>query len=285
MLTVNQVFPIKKQVVLEGLYLEQRLMDMAAQSGRRVVLTDFLTDRNGVVAKATQPNHFDIPKQLKNAADWGRYQELLAQSEVMISSGSYFKRLAGKRAQDILYQFEVGQSFENLGQWRLESSFEKRSLDVAIVSRHLDFELPEALLNSGRRIIIFTTKALANSEEARAWKHDNISIIGSGEASVDGGRMIATLADEMGYRVIMLVSGPPVLELLLAANCLDLIYVTEAQLEIPFDDRTAVQTILSGGRKISDLQDFHLSHQFIEDNVITETGSHITQSFLRYDRN
>jgi hypothetical protein len=282
---IDQVFPVKKQVPLEGLYLDQRLTDIAAETGRRVVLTDFLTDKNGVVAKATNNAHFEIPTQIKNAADSGRYQELLAQAEVVISSGSYFKRLAKKRAQDILYQFESGHKFENLGEWRLESGFENRSPDVAIVSRHLDFELPQELQDSGRRIIIFTTDALVKSDKARALNHTHTSIIGSGVTGVDGGRMIATLANGMSYRVIMMVSGPPVLELLLAANCLDLIYVTEAQVEIPRTDPAKVQTMLSGGRKVSELKDFHLSHQFIQDKVVTEAGSHISQSFLRYDLN
>src|ERR1041384_5846162 len=163
---INQVFPVKKEVSLEGLYLSERLMDIAAATGRRIVLTDFLTDKNGVVAKVTKADHFEVPTEIKNDSDWGRYQELLAQAEVMISSGSYFKRLAKKGAQNILYQFEPGQKFEYLGQWRLEVGFAKRSPDVAIVPRHLDFELPKELRNSGRRIIIFTTDAIAHSKEA-----------------------------------------------------------------------------------------------------------------------
>src|SRR5262245_44035511 len=116
MLMIDQVFPVKKQVPLEGLYLGQRLIDIATEMGRRVVLTDFLTDKNGVVAKATKDAHFEIPAELKNADDWGRYQELMAQADVIISSGSYFKRLATSGAQDILYQFEPGGAFEKLGQ-------------------------------------------------------------------------------------------------------------------------------------------------------------------------
>ena len=282
---INQVFPVKKEVSLEGLYLSERLMDIAAATGRRIVLTDFLTDKNGVVAKVTKADHFEVPAEIRNDSDWGRYQELLAQAEVMISSGSYFKRLAKKGAQNILYQFEPGQKFEYLGQWRLEVGFAKRSPDVAIVTRHLDFELPKELCSSGRRIIIFTTDAIAHSKEAEALSDTNISIVGSGAAGVDGGKMIATLANDMGYRVIMMVSGPPVLELLLQAKSLDLIYITEAQIEIPFDDPKTVQTILSGGRKVSELKDFHLAHQFVQENVVTEEGSRISQSFLRYDAN
>src|SRR5215213_7913108 len=190
MLMINQVFPVKKQVPLQGLYLGQRLMDVAADIGRSVVLTDFLTDKNGVVAKTTKNAHFEIPTQLRTSSDWDRYQELMAQADVIISSGSYFKRLAANSAQDILYQFEVGHAFEKLGQWRLDAGFEKRSPDVAIVTRHLDFELPKELRKSGRRIIIFTTDAVANADKARDLSNADTIVIGSGEAGVEGGKMI-----------------------------------------------------------------------------------------------
>ena len=285
MVTINQVFPVKRHVPLEELYLGERLTKLAAEIRRGLVLTDYLTDKNGVVAKAGKAGHFEIPAELKNSSDWGRYQELMAQADVIISSGSYFKRLKTSGAQDILYQFEPGGAFETLGQWRLDTGFEKRSPDVAIVTRHLDFELPAELRRSGRRIAIFTTDSLANSDRARDLSDADTMIIGSGEVGIDGGRMIATLADEMGYRVIMMVSGPHVLDILLRAKRLDLIYVTEAQVEIPFDDPATVQTILLGGKKISELKEFHLAHQFIQENVVTEAGSLISQSFLRYDTN
>ena len=282
---IDQLFPVKKQVPLEGLYLGERLGALAAEVGRSVVLTDYLADQNGVIARAAKDGHFEIPAQMKNSSDWGRYQELLAQADVMISSGSYFKRLATTGAQDILFQFEPGQPFEHVGQWRLDTGFKKRSPDVAIVTRELDFELPEKLRQSGRSIVIFTTDSMASSDKAKAFSKGNITILGSGETGVEGDRMIATLARGMEYRVIMMVSGPGVLELLLAAKCLDLLYVTEAQLKIPFEDPATVQTILSGGKKVSDLEDFHLAHQYMQEQVVAEDGSLLSQSFLRYDTN
>ena len=122
---INQVFPLKRQVPLEGLYLDQKLMDRATKIGRGLVLTDFLTDKNGVIAKATKNGHFQIPTSLKNSSDWGRYQELIVQADVIISGGSYFKRLA--TSQDVLFQFEPGNAFEKLGQWRLNAGFKKKS--------------------------------------------------------------------------------------------------------------------------------------------------------------
>lgn len=279
---VEQVFPVKKQVQLEGLYLDQKLRELATDMGRSLVLTNFLTDKNGVVAKAERDAQFQIPVELKNSSDWGRFQELMAQADVTISGGSYFKRL--ETSQDVLYPFEPGHAFEELGQWRLNAGYQKRSPDVAIVTRDLDFEIPEELLRSGRKIAIFTTDSMAHSDKARALSNVDIMVVGSGESGVDGDRMIATLANEMSYRVIMMVSGPHILDLLLAAHCLDLLYVTQAQVEIPFDDLATVQTMLLEGKKISELKEFRLAHQFVQENVVTKAASVISQSFLRYDR-
>src|SRR5215207_3728631 len=279
---INQVFPVKRQVPLEGLYLDQRLMDRAAQLGRTLVLTDFLTDQNGVIAKATKDTHFEIPAALKNSSDWGRYQELMAQADVMISGGSYFKRLA--TSQDILYQFEPGNVFEYLGQWRLKAAYKKRSPDVAIVTRDLDFEIPEKLLQSNRRIIVLTTDAIAKSAKAKSLSNGNTVILGIGEGQVEGGQLIDALSNDMSYRVIMMVTGPHILDLLLKAERMDLIYVTQAQKKILFEGPSTVQTILLGGKKVSDLKEFHLAHQFIQEDVVAEDGSRISQLFLRYDR-
>lgn len=277
---IDQVFPVKRQVPLEGLYLGQGLKELAAEIGRSVVLADYLTDENGVVAKAGK-----VPAELKNSSDWGRFQELMAQADVIISSGSYFKRLAKKGTQDILYQFEPEGAYERLGQWRLDAGYRKRSPDVAIVSRRLDFELPGELRQSGRRVLIFTTDAMANSERASALGSGDVLVFGSGKESVEGDRLIAALAGDLGYRVIMMASGPQVLALLLAANRLDLCYVTEVQMEISSDDPAALQTILPEGKKIGELTEFHLTHRFTQDHVLTEDGSLVSQSFLRYDAN
>lgn len=282
MAKVEQVLPIQQQVQLEGLYLEQKLRELSSKIGRSIVLTDFLADKNGVVAKADKNGHFQVPADLKNSSDWELFQELLAQADVTISSGSYFKRL--ETSQDILYQFEPGNAFEKLGQWRLGASYKKRSPDVAIVTRHLDFELPKRLLQSDRRIIIFTTDLMADTDKARGLKDAGSVIIGCGKAGVAGDRMISSLATDMGYRVIMMVSGPHVLDILLKARSLDLLYVTEAQVAIPFDSPGEVQTLLSGGRKLNELKEFQLAHQFNQENVVTEKGSVISQSFLKYER-
>ncbi len=283
---VTQLFPEKRQVPLDDLYLRQGLADLSAKIGKTLVITDFLTDRNGVIAVADERRNFRVPLELRNASDWRLFQELLAQADVIISGEAYLKRLSvpGSQVEDALSQFEPGKGFEDLGEWRLATGYKKRSPDLAIVTRSLDFKLPKVVMESGRRITIFTTDKLAGSKQARALTSSQVSVVGSGEAGVEGGRMIAHLDLEMGYRLIMMATGPRVLQLLLKAKRLDLIYVTEAYLEIPVDDPSSVQTILPEGKKINELKEFSLNHQYLQENVATKNGSKISQSFLRYDR-
>jgi riboflavin biosynthesis pyrimidine reductase len=210
----------------------------------------------------------------------------MAQADVIISGAAYIKRVSalGNHAEDILYQFEPGRSFERLGQWRLDAGYKNRSPDLAIITRSLDFKIPEEVLRSGRRIVIFTTYGSANSDKARAITNSGAVVIGSGDEGVDGNRIIDTLGNGMGYRVIMMATGPSVLELLLEAKRLDLFYVTEAQREISFGDPSTVKTILPNGEKVNELKEFLITHRYIQENVITEDGSRISQFFLRYTR-
>jgi riboflavin biosynthesis pyrimidine reductase len=283
---VTQVFPEKRLVPLEGLYLGQKLAEISAKIGRSLVIANFLTDRNGVIAKADEHHHFQVPLELRNPSDWRLFQELMAQADVIISGGAYLKRVTalGSRAEDILFQFEPGGEFEKLGEWRLRAGYKTRRPDLAIVTRSLDFKIPEEVLRNGRRTIIFTTDAIANSYKARTFTGTDTVVIGSGSAGVDGNRMIETLSYKMGYRVILMATGPGVLAILLKSKQLDLFYVTEVQLEIPFDDPSTVQTILPGGEKVEELEVFHIAHQYLQENVVTEDGLGISQLFLRYDR-
>lgn len=284
--TIHQVFPEKKQVPLDGLYLGERLAELSTKIGRSLVITDFLTDRNGVIAKTDGQHHFQVPLELRNTSDWRLFQELLAQADVIISGEAYLKRLAslGSSAQDVLCQFEPGNAFEKLGEWRMNAGYKKRSPDVAVVTRSLDFKIPDRLMGSGRRITIFTTDAQAGSGQARAMNAAGVAVVGSGDAGVEGDRMIDCLSSGMGYRVIMMTTGPGVLGLLLEANRLDLFYLTEAQLEIPFVDSSTVQTILPDGKKVNELDQFSLSRQYLQEHVVTKSGSRIAQVFFRYDR-
>ena len=283
---ITQLLPVRQEMALEGAYLAQGLAGMSARIQRPLVITNFLTDKNGVIAKAIKPHEFQVPPELKNPSDWRLFQELMAQADVVISGAAYLQRVAvpGFHGQEILFQFEPGREFAELGEWRIKSGFKKRSPDLAVVARRLDFHFPAELIQSGRRIFIFTSQSVADSEKARALKASGVTIVASGKEDVDGNRLIDFLSNGMGYRVIMMATGPGVLDLLLTAKRLDLLYVTEVQVEIPLDDPNSVQTMLPGNKKVNELEEFTLTHRYLQKNVSTEDGSITSQFFLRYDR-
>ena len=283
---VTQTYPKNIQMPLKGLYLNQRLGEISAEIGRSLVITNFLTDQDGVIAKLDENHQYQVPTELKNKSDWRLFQELMAQADVIISGSAYIKRFLalGSQAEDVLFQFEPGKEFAELGIWRLHTGYKKSSPDLAFVVRSLDFQFPDGLIKSGRKIVIFTTNAVANSDKARALSDLGVVVRGSGKIGVDGNQMIDTLGDELGYRVIMMATGPSVLEILLAAKRLDLFYVTEVQRKIPYEDPSNVKTLLEGGKRVNELEEFILSHRYLQEHVVIDDGFHSSQAFLRYDR-
>jgi riboflavin biosynthesis pyrimidine reductase len=283
---VDQDLPETKQMSFEGLYLDQGLVGLSEKIGRPIVVSDFLADRNGVIAVTDEQGSSRVPPEIKNPYDWRLFQELMVQADVIISSSAYVRGLQalGKNAQNILSQFEKCGKFAQLGEWRLGAGYPTRSPDLAIVSRALDFTLPEKALASGRRISILTTDSMAISEKAAPFTAAGAVVIGCGESGVEGNRMVDWLSSQVGYRVIMMAAGPAVLDLLLKADRLDLLYITEVQREIPPNGYSALRNVLSGGKKVSELPGFALSHRFIQANVSTDDGSVVSQHFLRYDR-
>ena len=283
---VMQLLPQKKQLPLEGLYLDQGLIGLSNTIGRPLVIASYVTDLNGLVATRGPNGRWQVPSEIKNPCDWRLFQELLAQSDLAISGSSYIKRVVatGSHPQDILFQFQPGMEFEALGEWRLRMGFKKRSPDLAILTHRMDFSFPDSLLKGDRKIFVFTTDSMANTDKARMFRSQGIDVIGSGEQGVEGEKMVGYLQNGFDYHVMMLTTGPSVLDVLLRSKNLDLLYITQVQLEIPFESPASVCTILPSGLKVSQLEGFRLAHQFLQENVATDAGIQSSQLFLRYDR-
>lgn len=283
---VTEILPTRRKLPLEGLYLKQDLVSLTAQLHKALVLSTYITDIHGVIAKADDQGHFHVPAETRNDSDWRLSQELMAQADVLISAGDYMRRVSapGSHPQDILFQFEPGGEFEDMGEWRLRAGYSTRSPHLAVVSRRLDFELPKRLLTGGRRTMVFTTHRMAETDQARALRRSGAAVLGTGDNGVDGRRMVEHLVEEAGARVLVMTSGPSILELLLAAGRLDLLYITEVQREIPHADPSTVKRLLPDGKRIEEHREFSLTHQYNQEHVVTADGSAVSQHFLRYDK-
>ena len=281
---VQQITPELKTLPLEGLYLDHRLQEIAKKLKRPFIIANYISDENDVIATRDNRGNFQVAKEVKNPYDWRLFQELTAQADVILTGAGYLNRIVtnSREAQHIFSQFDRGGEFEMLGEWRTQNGFKSRNPDIVIVSRSLNFEIPNLVVKSDRKITIFTTYAKSESEEASKLKEDNVTVVGAGEKSVDGNEMITHLADE-GYKVIKMTTGPRILSILLAAGVLDRLYITRVQINIRFEQRSEVQRILSKGRKVDNLPAFTLTHKYIQNGITTDAGLNTNQKFLVYD--
>jgi riboflavin biosynthesis pyrimidine reductase len=142
---------------------------------------------------------------------------------LIISSGRYLRDWADGRAQEILQTDDP--RFADLRRWR-EARGLKPQPDIAIISGSLDFPIPEVLTSNGRHAIIFTT---ANPNPARVAEIEAQAgqVIVVGEESVNGQRLVQAMTD-IGYQTVYSAAGPQILHMLLTANVLDRLYLTQA---------------------------------------------------------
>jgi riboflavin biosynthesis pyrimidine reductase len=284
--TVNEKLPREQKVPLKGLYLSHNLKELAKKIKRPLVISNYVTDKNDVIATKDEEGNFQVAKEIKNSHDWRLFQELSAQADILITGSNYFQRFAekGDEAQNILTEFEEGGSFEELGKWRLNNGYKKRSPDIAVVSRSLDFSIPKAAVMGDRKVIVFTSYKMVNTEKAKELEKQGAVVIGAGEEGVNGAQMIVALGD-MSYQIVKMTTGPAVLKILLDSDVLDRLYITQVQKEIEYDDTSLVMTVLGNGNKVKDMKNFKLTEEYSEESVETDKGQTASQKFFVYDNN
>jgi riboflavin biosynthesis pyrimidine reductase len=221
---ILQLYPQPTQEhPLNGLYLNHNLRQFGRNANRPYIFSNYVVSLDGRIAipHPTRPGLI-VPKAIANDRDWRLFQELAAQSDIILSNGRYLRDVGDGRAQDLLQIDDP--KFADLRQWR-----EKQGLppypDIAIISRTLDFPIPEMLTKGGRKVIIFTN---ANPDPERVAQLETQAgqVIIAGEEGVEGHQMAAHLT-RMGCQIAFAASGPQVLHMLLAANILNRLYLTQ----------------------------------------------------------
>ena len=292
---IRQLEPEGRTVSIEGLYLSHNLQELAKRTGRPIVVANYVTDLNDVIAIAGARGS---PKELQNPSDWRLFQELTAQADLLITGTSYMTQFAvkGERGQNVLTQFDKGSIFEDLGDWREQNGL-KRNPDLAVVSRSLKFSIPKVVSESGRRVFVFTTHLMQDGENAKELEKAGAKVIGAGKEGVDGAVMLRRLHRE-GHKVIKLTTGPRVLRILMEAEikeeeaelvrrgALDRLYITRVDRKITNNLSGAI-TVLEG-RKVDDLTSdgggFKRIERYTQDKVKRNDGFETSQEFLVFER-
>ncbi|MBI5040557.1 MAG: dihydrofolate reductase family protein [Gammaproteobacteria bacterium] len=210
---------------LARLYLDHplhRLVDDATP----LVYSNFITSLDGRIAlpRPGQASH-GVPAAIGNARDWRLYQELAAQSDLLITSARYFRQFATGEAQDTL---PVGndERFADLRTWRLDQGLSAQP-DIAVFSASLD--IPHAALNiyRARRVHVLTGTD-ADPARMAALRAQGVEVhAAGGGTNAEGGPAIRVLQN-LGYRRIYVIAGPSVFYTLVRAGVLQRLYLTLA---------------------------------------------------------
>jgi riboflavin biosynthesis pyrimidine reductase len=223
--TVVQLYPLpSRELPLEGLFLDHDLRQIVGSSDTPYVYTNFIASLDGRIAIShpTRPGLM-VPESTANERDWRLYQELAAQSDLIISSGRYLRDWADGRAQEILQVDDP--RFADLREWRQSRDLPKQP-DIAIISGSLRFPIPDVLQAGGRKVIVFTT-ANPNPDRVKEIESKAGSVLIAGEKSVDG-RIMMDQMKELGYRMIYSGAGPKIFHLLLQGGVVNRLYLTYA---------------------------------------------------------
>lgn len=249
--------PAAESPPLDGCYLELALHRRAA-IGEVLVYGNYIASLDGRISLLNpESGEFEAPKAITNPRDWRLYQELAAQSDVMLTSGRYFRQLAKGCAQDLL---PVGRepAYADLRDWRAEQGL-KAQPDVVIFSASLDLPLESLRSLSERRVCVLTCSS-ADGGRAERLRDAGIELFVIGEHAVTGHGVRRWLI-EQGYRSAYMIAGPEVCRTLVLDGALDMLFLT-THLSLLGGDR--FHTLLGG--ELREPVDLQLARLFFDQN-------------------
>jgi riboflavin biosynthesis pyrimidine reductase len=261
-----------RDMPLKGTYLAHDIRQFAAESGKPFVYSNYVTSIDGRIAVARPDDSgMEVPGNTANDRDWRLFQELAAQADIIISSGRYLRDWAEGRAQEILRVDDP--RYADLRAWREEQGL-KPLPDIAIISRSLDFPIPDVLTAGGRHVVVATV-ASQDANRIKELEDQAGRVIIAGRDGVDGAEMVRQMAG-LGYQTIYCATGPKVLHLLLNGRVLDRLYLTFANRLLggqPFSS-------IVEGPLLEPAYDLKLSQLYFDPHAPDDLG----QLFATYDR-
>lgn len=223
--SVVRIFPAPHlSMPLHGLYLHE---DIAVDQDKSnpFVYANYVVSMDGRIA-LTYPETGEtrIPPSIANDSDWRLYQELAAQADVLVTSGTYIREFAeghAKSALPISQQYK----FADLPQWRRARGLPTQPA-VAVVTSRLD--LPWKLISEKlNRPIFAVTTAKATDTDVRRLKSIGIQVVHAGDNERVTGKLLVAGLAEHGLYNIYVIAGPQVLGTLVEDNALDRLYLTQ----------------------------------------------------------
>ncbi|MDX8409612.1 MAG: dihydrofolate reductase family protein [Mariprofundales bacterium] len=205
-----------QELPLCGCYLGLGLQH--GNGGAPLLYANFVGSVDGRIALPGDHGVMQVPPAIANARDWRLYQELAAQSAVMITSARYFRQLDAGCAQALL-PVEV----DELRQWRLQQGMRPQP-DLIILSASLEIPLA-ALAPFGDRTITVLTTADSDAMRRQRLEAAGVRVMVTDEAAVSGSA-VRNLMCQRGYHSGYVIAGCGVFRTLLQDRVLDRLFLT-----------------------------------------------------------
>jgi len=224
MLDVLPLFPTSQPATaLHGLYLALNLHRQAVKPDDILIYANYIASVDGRISLRDKiSGEQSVPANLANKRDWRLYQELAAQSDIMLTSARYFRQLAKGNAQDLL-PVGTGEAYADLAIWRQQQGLTPQP-DVAIISNSLNIPLQAFNLLHDRRIFVFTSQQ-ANQDKIHQLTEHGVEVIMAGVHQVRGTHLRAQLI-QRNYRSAYMIAGPEVHRTLINDRVLDRLFLT-----------------------------------------------------------
>jgi len=257
---ITPLFPPDAARPFNGTYLALPLRTWSKKKNQLLLFSNFVSSLDGRIALWDDASHdYSIPASIANARDWRLYQELAAQSDVLITSARYYRQWTLGMHQGAL---PVGDdaAFADIRAWRIAQGMTIQP-DIIIVSRSLELPLAPllTLLASGRQVHIACCKSSPKDAIERLKSH-GISVNYCGEQGVEG-KALRDLLISQHYGVACMLAGSLVHSTLLQAKVLDYVFLTMRHTLVGGND---VQSISHGQWAEScALQLHHMFHDAI----------------------
>jgi riboflavin biosynthesis pyrimidine reductase len=239
-MTIQRLYPSHpEEMPLAGFYLSLNLHRQAAQ-GDLLIYANFIASLDGRIAvHNSTTGEQEVPAAIANLRDWRLYQELAAQSDIMLTSARYFRQLAKGCAQDLL---PVGTetTYADLRDWRKTEGLQAQP-DVAVLSRSLDIPLDALDKIRDRRVLVFTDQH-ADDRKVQLLQQHGTTVVVAGAEAVEGGELKKELTAK-GYRSAYMIAGPGVFRTLIQAGVMNRLFLTSRHALLGGHD---FQTLLDG---------------------------------------
>jgi len=253
---VTQLYPTyKKNIELKNLYLKRKICKVRHSSP--FFYANFITSLDGRIAiKQTEKHYYELPKSLENAHDFRLFLELHAQADCLITHSGYLRALEKGTLGNIL-QVGLQSGHEDLANWRNQQGL-KAQPDIIILSKSLNFNLPETIKNYGQHTTIVTNKS-ADKSKINHFQKLGYEVIKTNLSGLISPIDVLNVAKKYNYKHLYLITGPAFFQSMLKSKLLNRLYITINHKVIGGKDFMTITSGLEAGLnlKLKLLKMFH----------------------------